>query len=85
MNGAGRGAITDYARRASSGEPSEPHQLLQDAGPAELADEPTLLNLVASLAVRRGDLAGALPQFELAAAADPPYQTGRWPAACYPG
>ena len=72
-----RAAITDYARRASAGEPSEAHQLLQDADPAELAGEPTLLNLVASLAVRRGDLAGAIPQFELAAAADPPYQTGR--------
>ena len=72
-----RAAITDYARRASSGEPSEARQVLQDADPAELAGEPTLLNLVASLAVRRGDLVGALSQFELAAAADPPYPTGR--------
>jgi Domain of unknown function (DUF4365) len=72
-----RAAITDYARRVGAGEPSEAHQLLQDADPAELAGEPTLLNLVASLAVRRGDLGGALPQLELAAAADPPYQTGR--------
>jgi tetratricopeptide (TPR) repeat protein len=52
-------------------------QVVQNADPAELASEPTLLNMLASLAIRRGDLDDAVRQFELAAAADPPYPAGR--------
>jgi hypothetical protein len=70
-------AIADHARPTSAGDASELNHVIQDADPGELAGEPTLLNVLASLAVRRGDLDDAIRQFELAAAADPPYSAGR--------
>jgi tetratricopeptide (TPR) repeat protein len=72
-----RAAIKDHAHPASTSEASELNQAIQDADPAELIGEPTLLNVLASLAVRRGDLEDAVRQYELAAAADPPYPAGR--------
>jgi tetratricopeptide (TPR) repeat protein len=70
-------AIADHARPASANDASELNQVIQDADPAELTGEPTLLNVLASLAIRRGDLDDAVRQFELAVAADPPYPAGR--------
>jgi tetratricopeptide (TPR) repeat protein len=70
-------AIADQAHPAGAADNSELNQVIQDADPAELAGEPTLVNVLASLAVRRGDFDDALRQYELAAAADPPYMAGR--------
>jgi hypothetical protein len=72
-----RAAIADHAHAPGTGQPSQVHQLVQDAEQAELAGEPTLLGLLATLAAGRGDLDDALRQLELAAAADPPYLAGR--------
>lgn len=72
-----RAAITDHARPDGAADASQVNQVVQEADPAELAGEPTLLNVLASLAVRRGDLDDAIRQFELAAAADPAYPAGR--------
>ena len=71
-----RAAITDHARPDGAAAPSQVNQVVQEADPAELAGEPTLLNVLASIAVRRGDLDDAIRQFELAAA-DPAYPAGR--------
>ena len=72
-----RAAITDRARPPAAAEESEVNRVVREADPAELAGEPTLLNVLASLAVRRGDLDEAIRQFELAAVADPAYPAGR--------
>lgn len=72
-----RAAITDRARPPAAAEASEVNRVVREADPAELAGEPTLLNVLASLAVRRGDLDDAIRQFELAAVADPAYPAGR--------
>ena len=72
-----RAAIEDHARPASADDGSQVNQAVQETDPAGLAGEPTLLNVLASLAVRRGDLDEAVRLFELAAAADPPYLAGR--------
>jgi tetratricopeptide (TPR) repeat protein len=72
-----RAAITEHGHEDGAGEDSELNRVVQEADPAELAGEPTLLNVLASLAVRRGDLDEAIRQFELAAAADPAYPAGR--------
>ena len=72
-----RAAISDHAGPAGASESSEARQLLQDAEPTELAGEPTILSLLATLAASSGDLAEALRQLEFAAAADPPYLAGR--------
>ena len=73
----GRAAIADHARPDGAAEGGEMNQLLREADPADLAGEPTLLSVLAGLAVRRGDLEEAIRLFELAAAADPPYPAGR--------
>ena len=72
-----RAAITDHVRPGGAAEASQVNQVVQEADPAELAGEPTLLTVLASLAVRRGDIEDAVRQFELAAAADPAYPAGR--------
>src|SRR5258706_9280532 len=64
-----RAAISDHAGPAGASESSEARQLLQDAEPTELAGEPTILSLLATLAASNGDLAEALRQLEFAAAA----------------
>jgi hypothetical protein len=79
-----RAAIADPARPASASDASELKQVIKDADLAELAGEPTLLNVLASLAVRHGDLDDAVRQFELAAAANPPYPAGRLQLASAP-
>ena len=71
-----RAAIADHGH-PSADDASQVNQAVQEADPAELAGEPTLLNVLASLAVRRGDFDEALRLFEQAAAADPPYPAGR--------
>lgn len=73
----GRAAIADHARPDDPAEGGEMNQLLREADPADLAGEPTLLSVLAGLAVRSGDLEEAIRLFELAAAADPPYPAGR--------
>lgn len=70
-------AIADHGRPPDSGGASGLDHVIEDADPADLSGEPTLLNVLASLALRRGDLCEALQQYELAAAADPPYPAGR--------
>jgi hypothetical protein len=71
-----RAATGDHARPASASDASELNQVIQGADPAALVGEPTLLNVLASLAVRRGNFDDALRQYQLAAAADPPYPAG---------
>jgi len=71
-----RAAIADH-EHAGTGDASKVHQAVQDAEAAELAGEPTLLSMLASLAVRRGDFDEAIRLFELAATAGPPYPAGR--------
>jgi tetratricopeptide (TPR) repeat protein len=73
----GRAAIADHARPDGAADGGEMNQLLREADPADLLGEPTLLSVLAGLAVRRGDLEEAIRLFELAAAADPPYPAGR--------
>jgi hypothetical protein len=70
-------AIADHARADSATQASRMNQVLQEADPALIASEPTLLNALASLAVRRGDLDDAIAHLELAAAASPAYPAGR--------
>ncbi len=73
----GRAAIADHARPVGAAGGGEMNQLLREADPADLAGEPTLLSVLAGLAVRGGDLEEAIRLFELTAAADPPYPAGR--------
>jgi len=70
-----RAAIADHA--AGSPPVSVLDQVIGEADPAEIAGEPTILNVLGNLAVRRGDLGEAVRNYELAVAADPEYPAGR--------
>ncbi len=72
-----RAAIAGRAGQASPSDASEMNQVVLDADPAELAGEPTLLNVLGSLTASGGDLDGAIRQYGLAVAADPLYAAGR--------
>jgi tetratricopeptide (TPR) repeat protein len=71
-----RAAIADHGRPPDLTGGSEIDRVILVADPAEVAGEPTVLNVLGNLAAGRGDLDDAIRQYELAVAASPAYPAG---------